>query len=91
VGLPLHMSGDESQKSSEARRFGTWLSRQTGRPVVYHDERFSTLAAESLMGEADLTHKQRKKRRDMLAAQVILASFLESCQNTPDIGGHFPD
>jgi putative holliday junction resolvase len=29
VGLPVHASGDESQKSLEARRFGTWLATIT--------------------------------------------------------------
>ena len=32
VGLPLHMSGDESQKSRVARQFGDWLSTTTGLP-----------------------------------------------------------
>lgn len=81
VGLPLHMSGDESQKSAEARQFGDWLGSQTGLPVVFHDERFSTVAAENLLGDAELTSKQRKKRRDMLAAQIILTSFLENSKN----------
>ncbi len=84
VGLPLHMSGDESQKSAEAREFGAWLSRQTECPVTFQDERFSSIAADALMGEAELTAKQRTKRRDMLAAQVILTSFLERPQNIPD-------
>ena len=91
VGLPLHMSGDESQKSIEVRGFGAWLARQTGAPVVFHDERFSTLAADALMGEAELTHKQRKKRRDMLAAQIILTSFLERPLNSSKNDGHLAD
>ena len=89
VGLPLHMSGDESQKSTEARAFGAWLARQTGCPVDFQDERFSTAAADALMGNADLTQKQRKKRRDMLAAQIILTSFLDRRENSSKPGGHF--
>jgi putative Holliday junction resolvase len=88
VGLPLHMSGDESQKSTEAREFGAWLARQTGSPVVFHDERFSSVAADALMGEAELTRKQRKKRRDMLAAQIILSTFLEQTKNSSQNDGH---
>ncbi|HJN10159.1 MAG: Holliday junction resolvase RuvX [Pirellulaceae bacterium] len=91
VGLPLHMSGDESQKSNEVRDFGAWLARQTGSPVVFHDERFSTVAADALMGEAELTHKQRKKRRDMLAAQIILTSFLERPENSSENDGQLAD
>ena len=85
------MSGDESQKSTEAREFGAWLARQTGSPVVFHDERFSSVAADALMGDAELTHKQRKKRRDMLAAQIILSTFLEQTEKPSQNDGHFAD
>src|SRR5262245_31812644 len=33
VGLPIHTSGEESQKSGEARKFGQWLGEVTGLPV----------------------------------------------------------
>ncbi len=87
VGLPLHMSGDESQKSAEARRFGAWLQAETRCPVTFHDERYSSAAADAFMVGAELTSKQRKKRRDMLAAQVILSSFLEQSSESPERGG----
>jgi len=83
VGLPVHTSGFESQKSLESRRFGQWLAEVTGCPVTYHDERYTTAAAEQLLGMAQLTSKQRKKRRDMLAAQIILMSYLESTSPEP--------
>lgn len=78
VGLPVHMSGDESQKSLEAREFGKWLAEATGLPVDFHDERFSSSIADDFLGIGQLSKKQRQKRRDMLAAQVILANYLES-------------
>ncbi len=78
VGLPVHTSGDESQKSHEARQFGQWLAETTSLPVQYYDERYTSSQAEQLLGGAQLTKKQRQKRRDMLAAQIILASYLES-------------
>lgn len=77
VGLPVHMSGDEGGKAREAREFGDWASAVTGLPVVYHDERFSTAFAEYHLMLAGLTEKQRKSKMDKLAAQFILASFLE--------------
>jgi len=78
VGLPVHLSGYESSKSQEARAFGLWLAKVTGRPVLFHDERYSsTLAAEAL-GQAGLTKKRRKERLDKLAAQMILTSYLEA-------------
>ncbi|MBC8353418.1 MAG: Holliday junction resolvase RuvX [Planctomycetes bacterium] len=78
VGLPVHMSGDESQKSQEAREFGEWLAEVSGLPVEFYDERFSSAIADEFLAAGQLTKKQRQKRRDMLAAQVILASYLES-------------
>ncbi len=78
VGLPVHMSGDESQKSQEAREFGAWLAAVTGLPVDFYDERLSSAIADDFLDIGQLTKKQRQRRRDMLAAQVILANYLES-------------
>ena len=78
IGLPLHLSGDESEKSIEARAFGAWLGEITGLPVVFHDERFTSSAAEETLLAANLTKKRRKARLDMLAAQLILRGYLES-------------
>jgi putative Holliday junction resolvase len=84
VGLPVHMSGDESQKSREGRAFGKWLAEVTGVPVAFHDERYSSATADDFLAEGQFTKKQRQKRRDMLAAQVILTSYLESNREAPD-------
>lgn len=77
VGLPLHVSGDESPKSLEARKFGKWLAEQTEIPVTFFDERYTSSQSEELLIGIDMSRKQRKKRLDMLAAQLILQSFLE--------------
>jgi putative Holliday junction resolvase len=77
VGLPIHLSGDESAKSTEARAFGKWLHEITGLPVLFADERFSTVEAESELWNAGLTHKKRKARRDRLAAQILLQGYIE--------------
>ncbi len=78
VGLPVHLDGLESQKSIEARQFGKWLAEQTGVPVTYYDERFTSVEAENYLLAAEMTKKRRKKRLDMLAAQIMLAAYLES-------------
>lgn len=78
VGLPIHLSGQESQKSAEARGFAAWLGEVTDRPVKLFDERFTTAQANELMGQAELTSSRRKARRDMLAAQILLAAYLEA-------------
>ena len=77
IGLPLHLSGRDSQKSREIEKFSRWLGELSGCPFAFYDERFSTAMAEELMG-GELTRKQRKARIDKIAAQVILADYLQS-------------
>ena len=81
VGLPVHSSGDESAKSLEAREFAKLLADATGLPVAFHDERYSSKEATRHLNAAKLTKKQRKLRIDMVAAQIILSSFLESSRS----------
>jgi len=88
IGLPVHLDGGESEQSTAARQFGQWLTETTGTPVCYFDERFTSSQAEQILGTAQLSRKQRKKRLDMLAAQIILSAFLESSRrNQEDPGG----
>jgi putative Holliday junction resolvase len=87
VGLPVHLSGRESQKSQEAREFGRWLGEVTGVPVEFFDERFTTSEADELLGAAELTKKQRQARRDQLAAQIMLTAYLESGSRGNDAPG----
>ena len=87
VGLPIHISGDESQKSGEARKFGQWVSELTRLPVVFFDERYTSAHAEALLLDAELTKKRRKERLDKLAAQILLSAYLESSRGNAEPGG----
>ncbi len=87
VGLPLHLDGREGAKAAEARAFGAWLAEATGLPVVYWDERFTTVEAESALWAAGLTHQRRKDRRDRVAAQILLQTYLDAgCPAEPEAG-----
>jgi len=87
VGLPVHLDGREGEQARLAREFAGWLGRRTGLPVTLWDERFTTAEAESLLWSAGLTHRQRKQRRDRLAAQILLQSYLEAgAPENPEIG-----
>jgi putative holliday junction resolvase len=81
VGLPVHTSGLESQKSSEARKFAHWIEEITGLPVQLFDERYTSVHAEALLMDAGFTSKQRKARLDKLAAQILLSAYLESTRS----------
>jgi putative Holliday junction resolvase len=84
VGLPLHADGRESRSSREARDFAEWLAAVTALPAILWDERFTTGAAEAVLIQARLTHQQRRQRRDRVAAQMILQSFLDA--GCPSLG-----
>lgn len=87
VGLPVHLDGREGVKAVEARAFGRWLAEATGLPVVFWDERFSTVEAEAALWAAGLTHKRRKARRDRVAAQIFLQAYLDAgCPPDPQTG-----
>jgi putative Holliday junction resolvase len=86
IGLPVHMSGDEGGKALESRAFGDWIAAETQLPVMYWDERYTSLQAEQMMLSAELTPKQRKARRDMLAAQILLKDFLNGDRQATSFG-----
>lgn len=83
VGLPLTMSGEEGDQARRTRRFGDALARRVGVPVVYHDERMSTLqvvgaAGGRITGPAGAGRRRREKPRvDDLAAAVILQGYID--------------
>ncbi len=91
VGLPVHLSGEESQKSVEARQFGSWLGEVTGVPVEFFDERFTSSEAEQHLLEAQMTKKRRKRRLDMLAAQIMLTAYLQSTEQSRRSPGPLDD
>jgi putative Holliday junction resolvase len=78
VGLPIHLSGQEGEKAKEAREFGQWLGNVTGLTIVFWDERFTTVEAEGHLLSAGLTRKARRDRRDRVAAQILLQSYLDA-------------
>ncbi|MCL2622875.1 MAG: Holliday junction resolvase RuvX [Planctomycetaceae bacterium] len=83
VGLPLHLSGDLSDKAREALAFGRWLGELTGVPIDYYDERYTSVEAEDYLLEANVTRKKRKQKLDKVAAQILLTGYLESgCRGT---------
>ena len=78
IGLPVHMTGREGEQAQRARALGAKLHAWTGLPCVFWDERFTTRLAESELWNAGLTHQRRKERRDKVAAQMLLQSYLEA-------------
>lgn len=81
VGLPINMDGTEGPRAKLVRAYAARLAdlfaNQPGREIVFHDERRSSIAADERMAQTGLTHKQKKQRRDAIAAAAILQSYLD--------------
>jgi len=71
-------SGEEGEQARRARAFGAWVTEVTGLPIRFRDERFTSAVAEEHLQSASMTSKQRKARRDKLAAMFMLQSFLDA-------------
>ncbi len=78
VGLPLNMNGSEGDRARDSRRLGDAIGEATGLPVTYWDERLSTVEAERVLLQGDVSRKKRKLVIDKLAAAVILQGWLDS-------------
>ena len=48
------------------------------RSIIYYDERLTTVMAERVLLEADMSRKKRKEVIDKQAAVIILQSYLDS-------------
>jgi putative transcription antitermination factor YqgF len=78
MGMPLNMDGSEGPRAKIVRSFGDRLALRTGRAIHLQDERLTSVEANWRMAGSGMTHKQKKAKRDSLAAAAILRDFLES-------------
>ncbi len=81
IGLPLKMDGTEGQSVEMAKSFGDELSKEIDVPIVYQDERLSTVAAQNILIEAGMRREKRKDKVDALAATIILQTYLDKKSN----------
>ncbi len=78
LGLPLNMDDSEGPRARLTRTFAAELAAATGRPVHLQDERLTSFAAEEALAGSGRTRREKKRRRDALAAAELLRDFLEA-------------
>ena len=81
IGLPLNLDGTEGPRVQATRAFARNLGQHTDLPVVFWDERLSTVAVERTLMEADASRKRRAEVIDKMAAAYILQSALDRLAN----------
>ncbi|MEO1102874.1 MAG: Holliday junction resolvase RuvX [Pseudomonadota bacterium] len=77
VGLPYNMDGSSGPRIQSTRDFARNLKRLDPRPIVGWDERWSTIAANRALLEADASRARRREVVDKVAAAIILQGALD--------------
>ena len=85
VGLPYELDGSEDRSARLARQIGVAMGERTGLPVVYVDERYSSVAAERMLIGRGVSRKKRDQVIDQAAAVVILQSWLDHGDSVREI------
>ena len=89
-GLPRNMDGTQGFQVEKVKEFAAKLE-ELGLVVEYYDERMTTMLAESALLEANMRREDRKKKVDMVAAVVILQSYLDARAAMADDGDEADD
>ena len=78
VGLPKMMDGGIGIQAQKVMAFVESLKREIEIPIVLWDERLTTVSANRVLIEADMSRRKRKKVVDKMAAALILQGYLDS-------------
>ncbi|MBT2697961.1 MULTISPECIES: Holliday junction resolvase RuvX [Bacillaceae] len=78
IGLPKNMNGTIGPRAEASMQYAREIESKFAVPTVLWDERLTTMAAERVLLEADVSRKKRKKVIDKMAAVMILQGYLDS-------------
>ena len=77
MGLPRHMHGEESAAADEVRALGEGVAALTRVAVEYIDERLTTVIAQRVLAETNMSGAKKREVVDKLAATIILQTWLD--------------
>ncbi len=78
VGLPKNMDNSIGFRGEATLNFVEILKNKIKNvEIILQDERLSTIGAERVLLEADVSRKKRKQVIDKLAATIILQTYLD--------------
>ncbi len=77
LGHPINLSGERGERAVVTENFHELLIKSVDVPVKLWDERLSTKEAERALDEGGVNWRKRKGVIDMMAAQIILSSYLD--------------
>ena len=77
AGLPLNMDGSESAQTRKTVNFCQFIKKRLDVEIIYIDERLTSSWSEKVLIEGNVSRENRKDYIDMLAAQIILQSYMD--------------
>jgi putative Holliday junction resolvase len=83
IGLPKMMDGTEAVQSGKVREFAAKVEKRFSLPITFVDERLSTALVQKMMIEGGVRREKRREVVDMLAAQIILQSYIDRKRARP--------
>lgn len=78
VGLPKNMDGTIGPQGEKVIDFAKKVENKFKIEIIYIDERLTTVSAERILIEGDVSREKRKKVIDKVAATYILQFYLDS-------------
>lgn len=84
VGYPKRLDNSIGDRAEKTEAFAADLERRTGLPVVLWDERLTTVEAHRILDAGGAKREQKEEVVDMLAASIILRSYMEYLGGNPE-------
>jgi putative Holliday junction resolvase len=78
IGMPVNMDGSRGPAAEAVADFIERLKSLTDIKIIPWDERLTTVAAERILLEGDLSRRKRRRVIDRLSAAIILQGYLDS-------------
>lgn len=78
IGLPIDMSGIQTEQTAIVIKFAEELTKSINLPIYLQDERLTTKAANNFLKSFGIKRKERNNNDDAVAASMILETVLNS-------------
>ena len=76
LGRPVRMDGTDGTRVAKTEEFREALKKRVNIPIVWQDERLTTVEADEILEEMGIPKSERKKYIDSIAASIILRDYM---------------
>lgn len=80
LGRPVLMDGSDGERAEKTVIFKDLLEKRVSVPIVFMDERLTTVEADEALNEMEIPRSERKKYIDQIAAALVLRSYLNQIE-----------